>query len=351
MPSQAPISLQELRQVCQAACTLFGPQEAACRGFWAGLSLSRVKRVFREQARRCHPDNWPQAPPHRLRETQDHFVAIKRSYDLLRDFLTQHPGPAAAAPGVCRPRIIAIGGPKGGVGKSVVAANLGVLLARQGHRVVLADLDPTGPTLPLYLGNAGSQRPLFREGAFLTGLVSPTRFGPEVWCAAGLDLSDSAAGQSQRCHFYQDLRGLPADYVFCDLGSGAQPGTLDFFLRADRQMVVTTCDPAAYVKAYDFLKAARCRQLEQLICPTSPPKKLAPLLLINQAADRDPVRAVARRLQKVAGDLLGVTLQYATLPYREEIAQSVRDLVPAATRNISGLLAQRLAHLARVLAA
>ena len=38
-------------------------------------------------------------------------------------------------------KIWAIGGGKGGVGKSYVAGNLGILLAQKGHNVVLADLD------------------------------------------------------------------------------------------------------------------------------------------------------------------------------------------------------------------
>ncbi len=40
--------------------------------------------------------------------------------------------------------IVSVGSGKGGVGKSVIAANLAMLLAKQGQRVVLADLDVGG---------------------------------------------------------------------------------------------------------------------------------------------------------------------------------------------------------------
>jgi len=49
-------------------------------------------------------------------------------------------------------KIWAIGGGKGGVGKSYVAGNLGVLLAQKGHNVVLADLDLGGANLHTWLG-------------------------------------------------------------------------------------------------------------------------------------------------------------------------------------------------------
>ena len=48
--------------------------------------------------------------------------------------------------------IIVVGGAKGGVGKSVLAANLAVGLALLGQEVVLADLDLGGADVHLYLG-------------------------------------------------------------------------------------------------------------------------------------------------------------------------------------------------------
>ena len=48
--------------------------------------------------------------------------------------------------------VVAVGAGKGGVGKSTVAANLALLLAREGLRAGLLDADIYGPSLPLLLG-------------------------------------------------------------------------------------------------------------------------------------------------------------------------------------------------------
>jgi ATP-binding protein involved in chromosome partitioning len=57
--------------------------------------------------------------------------------------------------------IVAVGSGKGGVGKSTVAANLAIALARAGRRVGLVDADIYGPSLPRIMGN--SDRPELNE--------------------------------------------------------------------------------------------------------------------------------------------------------------------------------------------
>ena len=67
------------------------------------------------------------------------------------------------------PCIVPIGGGKGGSGKSFLTANLGVLFAKQGHEVVLIDLDLGGANLHTLLGIANPRTGL---NAFLSKAIS-----------------------------------------------------------------------------------------------------------------------------------------------------------------------------------
>lgn len=60
-------------------------------------------------------------------------------------------------------RVIAVGAGKGGVGKSTIAVNLAVGLARAGHKVGLLDGDIYGPSLPTLLGLDDEQPEVINE--------------------------------------------------------------------------------------------------------------------------------------------------------------------------------------------
>ena len=66
-----------------------------------------------------------------------------------------HGGPIVKQPLKGVRHIIAVASGKGGVGKSTVATNLAVGLARRGHRIGLMDADIYGPSLPLMMGVSG----------------------------------------------------------------------------------------------------------------------------------------------------------------------------------------------------
>ena len=84
-------------------------------------------------------------------------------------------------PGVAQ--VVAVGSGKGGVGKTTVAVNLAVALAKLGYRVGLLDADIYGPNVPMMMGQTrqpnivGENRigPLLAHGVkFISvGLISP----------------------------------------------------------------------------------------------------------------------------------------------------------------------------------
>lgn len=164
-------------------------------------------------------------------------------------------------------RLIAVGGGKGGVGKSVVAIALATEWARRGRRVVLADLDLGAANLHSYLGihhtTPTLARFLRRETDMLDGLLVETG-------QSGLQLlrgADDVPGLANPQHWMKlkllrHIRAIDADVVLLDLGAGTAFNTLDFFGTADLGLVVTEPQPAAVMNAYGFIKAAFHRRLQ-----------------------------------------------------------------------------------------
>lgn len=70
-----------------AAVRLFGLEQAASRDFWQTLSMAKVKRAFREKAKRYHPDLNRQARPDALQANTALFIAARNSYEVLKRFL------------------------------------------------------------------------------------------------------------------------------------------------------------------------------------------------------------------------------------------------------------------------
>lgn len=166
-------------------------------------------------------------------------------------------------------RIIAIGGGKGGVGKSLLAANLGIYLAQLGKRTVLVDADLGGANLHTFVGverpqvTLGDlfQRRLHRiedcivETA-ITGLGLLSGEGDPLWVA------DPRPATKRR--LLDGIRGLDVDFLICDLPPGSGFIALDFFLAAHVGVLVVVPEPTSAENAYRFIKSAFLRRLRQL---------------------------------------------------------------------------------------
>ena len=164
---------------------------------------------------------------------------------------------------------------KGGVGKSLIAANLAVALARAGKQVVLADLDLGGSNLHTILGMRGLPSGI---GTFLSGrskdfmsVVYPTDYEGLRFIPGDAEIPGMAnltAGQKKR--LLNNLNELDADYLVVDLGSGSTYNTIDFFLASPGGIVITTPDLTAILNAYLFLKNTVFRMLMRSFPRTSP---------------------------------------------------------------------------------
>ncbi|MGH9214114.1 MAG: P-loop NTPase [Acidimicrobiales bacterium] len=144
-------------------------------------------------------------------------------------------------------RIFAVASGKGGVGKSSVAANVAVGMARRGHRVALMDADVWGFSIPRMMGV--SRGPVIVDGL----LVPLVAHGVRVM-SVGLLTEESAPVIWRGPMLHKMLEQFVAD-VFWDrpevLVVDMPPGTGDVSLTVSRLLpdaavvVVTTPQPAA----------------------------------------------------------------------------------------------------------
>ena len=159
------------------------------------------------------------------------------------------------------PRLIAIGGGKGGVGKTFLAANLAAALARMGARVVAVDTDVEGANLHTWLGVAAPRASLadFASGRVsdpLELVVATPIPNLGLLAATHANLGTSQPEPARRVELLQRLRQLPCDFVFVDCGAGAHAATLDYFLVGDEGVLVLHPEPTSVENAYTFLRAA-----------------------------------------------------------------------------------------------
>lgn len=212
-------------------------------------------------------------------------------------------------------RVVAFGGGKGGIGKSLVAANVGIALARAGHRVLLVDGDLGGANLHTCLGVAQPAATLsdfVHHGVPLAKLAVPTGIERLALVSGALDALDAANPRAQvRAKLLEELQAQDVDYLLIDLGAGTGVHTLDFFLLANHGVLVVLPEPTSVENAYRFLKASLLRRLQQLARELGVEKLAEGALGSRDSALRTPADVVAhvRTTDARAADALAAALQ------------------------------------------
>jgi ATP-binding protein involved in chromosome partitioning len=183
----------------------------------------------------------------------------------------------AALPGV--KNIVAVGAGKGGVGKTTVAVNLAVALARCGGRVGMVDGDIYGPNVPIMLGistqltgdDRGQIIPASQYGIQLVSMAFlASDDAPVIWRGPMLH------GVIQQ--FFRSTRWENVDYLIIDMppGTGDVALTLSQTVPVAGSVVVTTpqrvsvADTRRAVRMYQKLNVPTLGVVENMshfVCP------------------------------------------------------------------------------------
>ncbi|MCP4724404.1 MAG: MinD/ParA family protein [bacterium] len=163
--------------------------------------------------------------------------------------------------------IWSVAGGKGGTGKTIISANIGVGMAVLGYKVILIDADLGVPNLHNYLGIKRPQMTiddfLVKKVDNLSDVIIPTPIDRLKFISGGTSLVGIANLQyARKQKLLRHINKLNADIIVVDLGAGIAHNTIDFFNLSSRGIVITNPEPNANQDAYFFLKNAAYRRVK-----------------------------------------------------------------------------------------
>ena len=227
-------------------------------------------------------------------------------------------------------RMIAVTSGKGGVGKTNVAVNLAVALAKSGARTLLVDCDMGVANAGILLGLNPSLTlaDLLARHCELADIIVP---GP---CGIGLAAGHSGIGIGSTLSEAERARLLKAleteagqyDHIIVDTGAGIGAESMALVAAADRALIVLAPEPTAFMDAYALVKALAVGQ------------GVSDFTVVTNLVESDQAgRALFDHFESVITRFLDVRLDHAgSIPEDPYVREAVRrkrccmDLFPSA---------------------
>ena len=227
--------------------------------------------------------------------------------------------PTSASP---IPRVLAVTGGKGGVGKTLTTANLGLCFARLGMRTLLIDGDFGLANLDVVL----NVRPQFTLDDVLCGereLRDCVLTGPDglrlIPASSGV-LKISELGRVQKLVLLDQIESLDEEFdvVLIDTPAGVSKNVQYWTSSAAEVVVVVTPEPTALADGYATMK---------ILSQTTRETRFK--LVVNMARSEDEGLRVYEKLSSLADDYLQVKVEYlGCVLFDEAVRNSVRERIP-----------------------
>jgi len=221
-------------------------------------------------------------------------------------------------------KTIALTSGKGGVGKSNIAVNLAITLAKRGAKVCILDADTGLANINILLGIA----PQYTLEHLLSGEKTLTEIlvkGP-----GGIHIIPGASGVANCVELEPEqqallMSGLDAlephyDYLIIDTGAGISPAVLHFVAAAQMPIVVITPEPTSLTDAFSLLKVLRRSNFKRPV-----------QVLVNMAPSVNKAHDIFKRFQAAVDKYIGLRVRFLGTIWRDQaIAASVARQYPVA---------------------
>jgi flagellar biosynthesis protein FlhG len=208
-------------------------------------------------------------------------------------------------------RVMAVTSGKGGVGKTMLTANLAVLGAKRGKRVLIIDADLGLANVEIVFG----VKPKRHVGDLLNPEVSPddvlveVRPGIHILPAASGIQQLTQLGEDEKLRLISTLDGLAErfDLVLIDSGAGIGDNVLFFVGVAQEIVLVVTPEPTSLVDAYAAVK---------VLSQQMGIKDFG--VVVNSVVDEMAARDVYQKLVGLADRFLSVRIRHLGYVTRDE---------------------------------
>ena len=183
--------------------------------------------------------------------------------------------------------ILAIGGGKGGTGKSLITASMGICLAQRGNDVLLIDADLGTANLHTFLGLKPPKLSLSdfvsKKESTISGVITKTGINNLKLISGAKDMIGIAnLSYGQKAKILNNIKKLNYRYILLDLGPGTSFNILDFFLISHCGILITSPEPTSIENTYRFTKGLLFRHLRKTIS-----KKVVRSLIDNGIRERN----------------------------------------------------------------
>jgi MinD-like ATPase involved in chromosome partitioning or flagellar assembly len=217
------------------------------------------------------------------------------------------------------PRVFAITGGKGGVGKTSLSINLSIALSRNGSKVCLFDADTGLANINIMLGlhPAYTLEHLFTGEKSIQDIVIE---GPEgihiVPGASGFaQCVELDVGQQQRLVTSIQAIEPHYDYMVVDTAAGISPTVLHFIAASQVAVIVVTPEPTSLTDAFSLVKVLKRRGYRRKV-----------QVIVNMSANSSQAEKVFRRFSNALDKYLSLKAEYLGSVWMDESMRSAVSL-------------------------
>ncbi|MDY0007178.1 MAG: MinD/ParA family protein [Spongiibacteraceae bacterium] len=216
-------------------------------------------------------------------------------------------------------RVIAITSGKGGVGKSSIAVNLAISLAKTGSRVCMLDADTGLANVNILLGltpEYSLEHVLFGAKA-IEDVFIEAPYGVQVIPGANGIAECVDLHPRQQLRLTRELARIENDfdYLLVDTAAGISESTLDLVSAAEVVVLVITPEPTSLTDAFSMVKLLKRRR-----------RVLQFEVVVNMCSSANEGREVYHRFAAAVDKYIGLPMHYLGFLLRDESMRAAVSL-------------------------